>query len=91
MVPKTLKVIKVGNSLGVRLPREVLQRYQIMSEVELVQTADGVLLRPPQSSKLSLADSFHEMASDHVAIREALDLEGTLSDGLQNEEFGFLG
>jgi antitoxin MazE len=90
MAVETLKVIKVGNSRGVRLPKEVLKRYQIGNEVEMIQTSEGVLLRPVQASKLSLEESFQEMALDKAIVSELSELDGTLADGLENEDFGFL-
>jgi antitoxin MazE len=90
MAVETLKVIKVGNSRGVRLPNEVLKRYQIGSEVEMIQTSEGVLLRPVQANKLSLEQSFQEMALDKPLADELSELDGTLADGLENEDFGFL-
>jgi antitoxin MazE len=90
MAVETLKVIKVGNSRGVRLPNEVLKRYQIGNEVEMIQTSEGVLLRPVQASKLSFEESFQEMALDKAVVSELSDLDGTLADGLENEDFGFL-
>jgi antitoxin MazE len=90
MAAETLKVIKVGNSRGVRLPNEVLKRYQIGNEVEMIQTSEGVLLRPVQANKLSLEESFREMALDKVILSELSELDSTLSDGLGNEDFDFL-
>jgi antitoxin MazE len=90
MAIQTLKVIKVGNSRGVRLPNEVLKRYQIGKEVEMIQTSEGVLLRPVHASKLSFEESFKEMALDKALADEFSELDGTLADGLQNEDFGFL-
>ena len=54
--------------------------------VQLVETAEGLLLRPIRSEKLSLEESFREMASDPDAMAEAESLQGTLADGLEHDE-----
>lgn len=47
-----VKIITVGNSLGIVLPREVLQRLRVAkgSLLHLVDTLDGVELLPYQPS-----------------------------------------
>jgi len=82
-----LKVVGIGNSRGVRIPRRVIQRYGIEDELQLLETAEGLLLRPVRSGKLSFEESFRQMAADSDAQAEALSLEGTLADGLEAENW----
>jgi antitoxin component of MazEF toxin-antitoxin module len=62
---KSLKVARIGNSRGVRLPAATLERYRIGSEVIMEERSDGILLRPrgPASPKLSWEDTAREMAA----------------------------
>jgi antitoxin component of MazEF toxin-antitoxin module len=59
-----LAVTRVGNSRGVRLPADVLRRYQIGETVIMEQRPDEIVLRPKRTrrEKLSWADTYHEMA-----------------------------
>ena len=41
-----LKVARIGNSRGVRLPAEVLRRYAIGDSVVMEERDEGLLLRP---------------------------------------------
>jgi antitoxin component of MazEF toxin-antitoxin module len=60
-----LKVARIGNSRGVRLPAATLERYRIGSEVIMEERSDGILLRPvgPASPKLSWEDTARAMAA----------------------------
>jgi antitoxin MazE len=59
-----LKVTRIGNSRGVRLPAKVLRRYQIGDAVIMEERPEGILLRPTGSAvaKLSWPDTAREMA-----------------------------
>lgn len=59
-----LKVTRIGNSRGVRLPAKVLKRYGIGDVVVMEERPDGILLRPTGSSvaKLSWEQTAREMA-----------------------------
>ena len=49
MKPVELKVARIGNSRGVRLPAPTLERYRIGATVVMEERSDGILLRPPGS------------------------------------------
>lgn len=64
MTTVKLKVARIGNSRGVRLPAGVLKRYHIGDSVLMEERSDGVLLRPdgPAVEKLSWEETAREMA-----------------------------
>jgi antitoxin component of MazEF toxin-antitoxin module len=76
-----LKVARIGNSRGVRLPARTLERYHIGDAVLMEERTDGILLRPPSraSSKLSWEDTAREMAA---ANEDWAAWDGALADGL---------
>ena len=59
----TLKVVKIGNSQGIRLPKPLLEQCGIKKEVE-VEAIDGVIVLRPIKKKLRKGwnESFKEMA-----------------------------
>jgi len=65
MSTRELKITRIGNSRGVRLPAESLRRYRIGAAVIMEERSDGILLRPtgPAVEKLSWDDTAHEMAA----------------------------
>lgn len=58
-----LKVTRIGNSRGVRLPAASLRRYRVGAAVIMEERSDGILLRPtvPAQEKLSWEDTAREM------------------------------
>lgn len=65
MRTRELKVARIGNSRGVRLPAKILDRYGIGERVIMEERSDGILLRPTPvaNAKLSWKDTAREMAS----------------------------
>ncbi len=65
MKPVELKVARIGNSRGVRIPAGTLERYRIGTSVVMEERSDGILLRPhgPAVSKLSWEDTASAMAA----------------------------
>ena len=58
-----LKVTRIGNSRGVRLPAASLRRYRMAGVVIMEEKTEGILLRPtgPVVEKLSWEDTAREM------------------------------
>lgn len=77
----TLKVARIGNSRGVRLPAAALRRYGIGETVVMEERSDGILLRPagPAIEKLSWEATAREMAG---ADEDWRGWDATLADGL---------
>jgi antitoxin component of MazEF toxin-antitoxin module len=83
MKPVELKVARIGNSRGVRIPASTLARYRIEATVVMEERSDGILLRPPgvAAARLSWEDTAREMA----AAREDWDVwDVTIADGLRD-------
>ena len=78
-----LKVARIGNSRGVRLPAEVLRRYAIRDSVILEEREEGVLLRPPKAvgQKLTWAETARAMAE---AAEDWSAWDAASGDGLAN-------
>lgn len=58
-----LKLSRIGNSRGVRIPAETLRRYNMDASVIMDELADGILLRsgPESAPRLSWDDTAREM------------------------------
>ena len=72
MKPVQLKVARIGNSRGVRIPAPVLERYNIGDAVTMEERSDGILLRPHGAStiRLSWEDTARAMATERENWRE---------------------
>lgn len=62
---RELKVARIGNSRGVRLPASALKRYSVGSVMIMEERAEGILLRPagPAVEKLTWEETAREMAA----------------------------
>jgi len=76
-----LRVAKIGNSRGVRLPAEVLRRYAFGDTAIMVESVDGILLKPKRQAedKLSWADTAKAMSA---AAEDWSDFDAVSADGL---------
>lgn len=65
MRTRELKVARIGNSRGVRLPASSLKRYSVGSVMIMEERADGIFLRSagPAVEKLTWEDTAQEMAA----------------------------
>ena len=56
------KIIQIGNSKGIRIPKRLLLKYGLGEKVILRETEQGILLERSQDRKLSWADTYRAMA-----------------------------
>jgi len=80
---RDIKIVPIGNSLGVRLPKDLLQKYGFSSSLILEETEQGLLLRKNQDDKLSWAETYKAMAEEP---EDWSDYDSTLLDGLEDDE-----
>ena len=59
------KLVKIGNSLGIRIPKVLLAQHGLQGEVELDSTADGLVIRRPSHPRAGWAEA---MAAHQVEI-----------------------
>jgi antitoxin MazE len=78
-----LKVLRIGNSRGVRLPKAILERYAIKDALVAEERDDRLLLRGPRDARLGWAETIKEMARER---EDWSDIDVASSDGLDPEE-----
>lgn len=76
---RDVKLISIGNSKGIRLPKAVLQKYGWSDSLVLEETDEGIYLYGKKTSKLSWQDTYRAMAAEE---EDWSDLDGTVADGL---------
>jgi len=84
MRTRELKVARIGNSRGVRLPASSLKRYSVGPVMIMEERTEGILLRPlgPIVEKLSWEDTAREMAAANEDWSEWDVLDGDGSDSV---------
>ena len=80
---RNIKIVPIGNSMGVRLPKNLLQKYGFANSLILEETDSGLLLRKTHDKKLSLVDTYKAMAKDPEDWSE---YDATLADGLEEND-----
>ena len=55
-----IKLIKIGNSIGIRLPKSVLKACEFESEIELTVQDKTVLLSAPKEGRTAWFELFQE-------------------------------
>ena len=76
-----LKVSRIGNSRGIRLPAAMLRKYHITDTVIAEEKVHEIVLRPgpAKAQKLSWEETYREMAA---AKEDWSEWDCTLADGL---------
>ncbi len=60
---KSVKLIPIGNSKGIRIPKLLIQKYGFCRYLLLEETEQGILLRSQKDEQLSWEDTFKDMAN----------------------------
>jgi antitoxin MazE len=79
---KDIKLIPIGNSKGIRLPKKILQKYGFSDSVVLEEKEEGVLLHRKEDKKLTWEETFKSMSEEKENWN---DLDVTLMDGLEED------
>jgi antitoxin MazE len=56
------KIIKIGNSRGIRIPELFLEQTKLGDEVELEAQGNQIIIRPTTSPRQGWDEAFHAMA-----------------------------
>lgn len=59
---KKTKLIKIGNSKGIRIPKAMIDRLHLGEDVEVIVTNDHLEIRPGRKPREGWAEAFAEMA-----------------------------
>ncbi|MBW7870122.1 MAG: AbrB/MazE/SpoVT family DNA-binding domain-containing protein [Flavobacteriia bacterium] len=73
-----LPVINIGNSKGIRIPKAILEQYQISDTIELILEKGRIILKPKSKPRKGWAKSFkemHESGDDTLLINDVFDDE----------------
>lgn len=73
-----ISVISVGNSKGIRLPKTLLDKYNIKDKVELILEKGYIILKPKAEPRRGWEKEFkkmHENGDDHLFINDVFEDE----------------
>jgi antitoxin MazE len=55
------KIVRIGNSQGIRIPKPLLQQTGLHGEVEITAEDDTLVIRPAKKPREGWDDAFREM------------------------------
>ena len=80
---RDVKLVSIGNSKGIRIPKTIIQKYGFKSTLLLEETEKGILLRQKGEKKLSWAGTYKAMADEN---ENWSDFDATLLDGVEEDD-----
>lgn len=78
-----MKIVAIGNSRGVRLPKELRDKYAMKDSVVVEEREDGLLLRGAGDRQLSWEETAKAMAQE---CEDWSGWDSTAADGLDPRE-----
>ena len=81
------RIIRVGNSRGIVLPKKLLQQYRLTEAVELRPTPEGLLIAPINSPARQGWEAQMQAALAAGQAPEGELLEGISDDSFEAEEW----
>ena len=79
------RVIRIGNSQGIRIPKPLLKQTGIMDDVELEVDKNQIIIRPVSNPRAGWDDAFIAMAEKNDDV--LLDGEENISHSWDEEEW----
>lgn len=81
------KIIRIGNSRGLRLPKKLIDLYGLRegSDIEIEENRSGILLRPVKREyTIPWEEAYRQMAAEREENLEWEEWESTHEDGLDD-------
>ena len=76
---RTVKLVAIGNSRGIRLPKVLLRKYGWSESIVMEVAEDGLILRGETEPRSSWEDTYRAMAAE---AEDWSDFDATLAGGL---------
>ena len=83
---RDVKLVPIGNSKGIRIPKSLIQKYGLKNSLLIEETDRGLLLRNKEERTLSWEDTYKAMANEK---EQWDDFDARLLDGLEDDGFEY--
>jgi antitoxin MazE len=73
-----ISVVQIGNSKGIRLPKILMEKYNITDAVELILEEDCIIIKPKTTPRKGWEKSFkkmHENGDDQLLLPDVWEDE----------------
>lgn len=81
------RIIKIGNSRGIRLPKQIIELYGLRdgTELEIKEEPNGIVLEPQHRRyPLPREEAYREMAAEREELLEWDAWDSTAGDGIDD-------
>jgi antitoxin MazE len=78
------KVVRIGNSRGIRIPKIILDQYHINDEVEMETKNDCLIIKSSYSAREGWGKAFKEM---HENQEDVLMIDDSMTNEFDEEEW----
>ncbi len=75
-----IKLIEIGNSRGIRLPKKMILKYHMENQVDIIEREDGLLLKSPAKEQMTWEETYKQMAAER---EDWSDFEDAVGDGIK--------
>ena len=73
------KLVKIGNSFGIRIPKSLIQQYDLSNNIEINPTESGILIKSKKKSR----EGWEEQLA--AAIKEGQQPDDELLEGFTDD------
>jgi antitoxin MazE len=80
------KIVPLGNSQGVRIPKLLLEQAAMPEDVELEVVGNTIVIRPARKPREGWAEDIAAKGVDPLDKEDRLWLETGLTDGLEDDD-----
>lgn len=73
-----VSIIQIGNSKGLRLPKSIIEKYNIQGEMEIILNEHDITLTPIRKVREGWEEAFKQMhanGDDHLIIDDVFEDE----------------
>jgi antitoxin MazE len=75
------KLITIGNSKGIRLPKKLIEKYHLHDSLNLEEKKEGILIKADiPENKLTWEETYREMAREN---EDWSDMDALAGDGVE--------
>jgi antitoxin MazE len=78
------KLVKIGNSFGIRIPKSLIQQYDLSNNIEIDPTENGILIKSKKKARAGWKEQLTEAIENGHNPDDEL-LEGFTDEGADKE------
>ena len=74
------KLIQIGNSKGIRLPKSLIEKYDLSEELEILETDEGIIIKPVSSVRSGWEEQFKSANAENTSDDDFSDFMNVNSE-----------